>query len=63
MYDKYVYEKIIRLAEEYKCNWGKEINLHIIASNFTQENFCKILERIVSTGENIIMENNKMRIG
>ena len=52
-------EKVEELLEKYKFNWGKEVNLNCMPSGISQEKFIVVLERIVETGESVLVGWNK----
>lgn len=52
-------EKVGELLEKYKFNWGKEVDLNCIPSGISQEKFIVVLERIVETGESVLVGWNK----
>lgn len=52
--------KIIEeLMQQYKFNWGKEVVLDYMIPGMTQEKFVVVLERIVETGESVLVGWNK----
>ena len=52
-------EKVEELLEKYKFNWGKEVNLNCMPSGISQEKLVVVLERIVETGESVLVGWNK----
>ena len=48
-------DKIRELSQKYKYNWGKEVDLTCIPSGMSQEKFVVVLERIVETGESVLV--------
>ena len=46
---------------QYEYNWGKKIEINQIPQNITQEELVVVLERIVETGESVIVGRNKCR--
>ena len=52
-------EKVEELLEKYKFNWGKEVDLNCMPSGISQEKFIVVLERIVETGESVLVGWNK----
>ena len=59
MMDQKTLEKIEELSQRYKYNWGREIDLNCMPSGITQEKLVVVLERIVETGESVIVGWNK----
>ena len=59
MIDQESLNKIEKLLEKYKFNWGREVDLNCMSSGITQEKFIVVLERIVETGESILVGWNK----
>lgn len=53
MYDKYVYEKVHKLVQEYETKWGIRLNVHNLPHNTTPEKFLEIMTEIVVTGESL----------
>lgn len=52
--------QIKTLEQKYLENWGKEVDYTILPVGITQEQLVKILERIVKTGESILVGFNKI---
>ena len=48
------------LEQKYLENWGKEVDYTVLPVGLTQENLIKVLERIVETGESILVGFNKI---
>lgn len=48
-------ERIDELCDKYKYNWGKSVDFTIVPQWITQEDLVVILERIVDTGESILV--------
>ena len=59
MMDQKTLEKIEELSQRYKYNWGREIDLNCMPSGITQEKLVVVLERIVETGESVLVGWNK----
>ena len=56
-----VLEKIRILEQKYKETWGINVDYTIIPSGMTQEKLVDVLERIVDTGESIIVGFSKIK--
>lgn len=54
-------ERMEELMRQYEYNWGKKIEINQIPQNITQEELVVVLERIVETGESVIVGRNKCR--
>ena len=52
-------EKMEELLQKYKYNWGREIDLTCMPIGISQEKFVVVLERIVETGESLLIGWNK----
>ncbi len=48
------------LCELYKHRWGKEVDYTILPRSIRQEKLLIVLERIVDTGESILVGYNKI---
>ncbi|GFI23597.1 hypothetical protein IMSAGC011_02386 [Lachnospiraceae bacterium] len=55
MLNKEALEKIRMLEQKYKETWGINVDYTIIPSGMTQEKLVDVLERIVDTGESIMV--------
>lgn len=55
-------EQLNSLCGLYKHRWGKEVDYTILPPSITQEKLLIILERIVNTGESILVGYNKIFI-
>lgn len=55
MINREVLEKIRILEQKYKETWGINVDYTIIPSGMTQEKLVDVLERIVDTGESVIV--------
>ncbi|MDE7202583.1 MAG: hypothetical protein K2O91_11950, partial [Lachnospiraceae bacterium] len=55
MIDQKALEKIEGLLQKYRYNWGKEVDLNCMPPGMTQEKFVVVLERIVETGESVLV--------
>ncbi|MDE6566909.1 MAG: hypothetical protein K2K70_04135 [Lachnospiraceae bacterium] len=53
-------EKINQLYHLYKQRWGKDLDDNIRPISLDQEKFVLVLERIVDTGESILVGYNKL---
>lgn len=53
-------EKINQLYQLYKQRWGKDLDDNIRPINLDQEKFVLVLERIVDTGESILVGYDKL---
>ena len=51
--------RIEQLESEYEDKWGKKVDYIIIPQGITQEKLVAVLERIVDTGESILVGWNK----
>ena len=56
-------KQIELLALEYERNWGKKVDYTILPRGISQEQLAIILERIVDTGESILVCWNKIYNG
>lgn len=61
MINREVLEKIRILEQKYKETWGINVDYTIIPSGMTQEKLVDVLERIVDTGESIIVGFSKIK--
>ena len=52
-------ERIEELTMYYEYNWGKKIELDSFPPGLTQEKYIVVLERIVETGESVLVGYNK----
>lgn len=56
-------QELIDIAEElmqkYEYNWGKKLETKSMPRGMTQEKFVVVMERIVETGESILVGWNK----
>lgn len=59
MFDPDVIEKLDTLRELYKYRWEKDVDYTILPSGMTQEDLVIVLERIVDTGESILVGYDK----
>lgn len=55
MVDPELIEQLDALAEKYKQRWGKEVDCFAMPSNMSQEKLLLILQRIVDTGESVLV--------
>ena len=61
MVNKEALDKIKVLEQAYEENWGKSVDYTIIPRGVTQDKMVKILERIVDTGESILVGFEKIK--
>ena len=61
MINKEAINKIKILENRYKENWGKSVDYTIIPKGVTQEKMVEILERIVNTGESVLVGYEKIK--
>lgn len=61
MLNKEALEKIRILEQKYKETWGINVDYTIIPPGMTQEKLVEVLERIVDTGESIIVGFSKIK--
>lgn len=54
-------QKIKQLELQYERNWGKRVDYTILPPYMSQEKMVVILERIVETGESILVGWEKIR--
>ena len=59
MIDQESLDKIEKLLEKYKYNWKREVDLNCMPPGISQEKLVVVLERIVETGESILVGWNK----
>ncbi len=52
--------RLNELCKLYKHRWGKEVDYTILPRSISQEKLVIILERIVDTGESILVGYNKV---
>lgn len=60
MVNKDALKRIDQLNQKYFETWGCEVNYSIIPPGMTQEKCAKVLERIVLTGESLLVGYNKL---
>lgn len=60
MIDVEISKKIKELSLLYKQRWGKDPDYTVVPKGITQEVLLKVLERIVDTGESILVGWNKI---
>lgn len=56
-----VLKQIKILEEQYEYNWGKKVDYIILPKGMTQEILALTLERIVETGESLLVGYNKIK--
>ena len=61
MINKEALEKIRILEQKYKETWGINVDYTIIPPGMAQEKLVEVLERIVDTGESIIVGFSKIK--
>lgn len=61
MLNREVLEKIRILEQKYKETWGINVDYTIIPPGMAQEKLVEVLERIVDTGESIIVGFSKIK--
>lgn len=61
MLNKEALEKIRILEQKYKETWGINVDYTIIPPGMTQDKLVEVLERIVDTGESIIVGFSKIK--
>ena len=54
-------QRIEKLNKEYERRWGKPVDYLIKPVGLTQESLVIVLERIVDTGESILVGWNKIK--
>ena len=54
-------KKIEQLGLQYERNWGKKVDYSILPPHITQDTMVLILERIVETGESILVGWNQIK--
>lgn len=54
-------QRIEELNKEYERRWGKPVDYLIKPASLTQESLVIVLERIVDTGESILVGWNKIK--
>ena len=52
--------RIEQLESEYEDKWGKKVDYLILPQGITQESLVAVLERIVDTGESVLVGWNKI---
>lgn len=55
MIDVEAMEKIEELMQKYKYNWGKEVDFTCRMPYMSQDRLVVVLERIVETGESVLV--------
>lgn len=59
--DEETARKIKQLELQYERNWGKKVDYSILPPHMTQEKMLPVLERIVETGESVLVGWTKIR--
>lgn len=57
-----VLKQIKILEEQYEYNWGKKVDYIIQPKGMTRETLALTLERIVETGESLLVGYNKIKM-
>lgn len=60
MYNPQTLKELNELCELYKYRWGKEVDYTILPKGISQEKLVVILQRIVDTGESILVGYDKV---
>ncbi len=60
MVNQNVLEKTDALLQKYKERWGRDVCLNYLPPEMTQEKLVVVLERIVETGESVLVGWNKL---
>ena len=63
MINKEALEQIRLLEQQYIKHWGKKVDYSVLPMGITQEKLVKVLERIVHTGESILVGYSKIKKG
>ena len=58
--DEETVQKIKQLELQYERNWGKKVDYSILPPRITQEKLVTVLERIVETGESVLVGWTKL---
>lgn len=53
-------KRLDTLCALYKQRWGKDVDYTVLPRGITQENLADVLERIVDTGESILVGYDKL---
>ncbi len=61
MTNQKVLARIKELESLYELRWGKSVDYLALPKDVSQENLCLALERIVNTGESVIVGWSKLR--
>lgn len=61
MINKEALDRIKMLENKYMETWGKSVDYTIIPKGITQEKMVEILERIVNTGESVLVGYEKIK--
>ena len=61
MVNKEALDKIKMLEHKYKETWGKCIDYTITPKGITQEKMVEVLERIIHTGESVLVGYEKIK--
>lgn len=60
MFNPSTLEQLNKLCELYKHRWGKELDYTVLPRSISREKLLIILERIIDTGESILVGYNKI---
>lgn len=61
MINREAMKRVDELLAQYKFNWGKEVDFSVIPPRLTQEKLVVVLERIVETGESLLVGYEKVK--
>lgn len=61
MIDDRITERIHKFEQLYELRWGKPVDFLALPKNISQENLCFVLEKIVNSGESILVGWSKYR--
>ena len=53
-------KKIEQLEQTYENNWGRKVDYTVLPAGLSQEKLVLVLERIVDTGESVLVGWNKI---
>ena len=59
MIDEESVKKAEELMRKYERNWGKKVDSNCVPWGMTQEDLVVVMERIVETGESVLVGFNK----
>ena len=61
MVNREALEKIEILERKYLETWGRDVDHTVIPAGMTQEKMAEVLERIIDTGESILVGYQKIK--